>query len=268
MFDSEEVERIRREYSRRDAFGLSKIYTHTNPAYLFHIQEREREILRLLRDEEIDLSECRILEVGCGTGHILQRFLEFGTNEAAGIDLMENRIRTAKIRYPRLCLTQGNAASLPYKDGVFNLVMQFMCLSSVFDPFMKKQIADEMWRVVQPGGAILSYDLRPPPLIVRLLCLPYYILRRVSRSLGGRRRKAKTAEMESSRPTPIKPLSLSETRMLYDKGLLKYRLVSLDFNLSRIAGKSFLLALLLSYVPFLRTHYVVFVRKPHSGVMK
>ena len=98
------------------------------------MQEREWAILRLLRSEEIKLNGITVLEIGCGTGHILQRFLEFGVQLAAGIDLMESRIEAGKKSYPNLHLAIGNGAQLPYANNSFDMVMQFMCLSSVLDP--------------------------------------------------------------------------------------------------------------------------------------
>jgi len=262
VFNDKEVERIHREYCRRDALGLSKIYCYANPAYLFHIQEREWEILRLLRDENINLAKCRILEVGCGTGHILQRFLEFGAREATGIDLMENRIQTGKMKYPLLHLMRGNAGRLPYKESSFDLVMQFMCLSSVLDPLMRQQIADEMWRVLRPGGTILSYDLRPIPSSVRVLYLPFYFFRRIFRVLVAKPNQDRAGIEGQTSPTPIRPLAIAEIKKLFFDGWMRCFTVSLDFNLAGIAGTSLFLANLLSYIPFLRTHYLVFVHKP------
>src|SRR5688572_25710029 len=85
-----EAERIRVEYSRRDADGRkARLYSFENPAYLFQVQERQRVILRLLQREGFSLSGARALEVGCGDGRVLQWFSECGVADAVGIDLME-----------------------------------------------------------------------------------------------------------------------------------------------------------------------------------
>jgi hypothetical protein len=49
---------------------------------------------------------------------------------------------------------------------------------------------------------------------------------------------------------------------LFSRGVMRYSAVSLNFNLCRIAGKSFFLATILSRMPFLRSHYLALVRKP------
>ena len=75
---------------------------------------------------------------------------------------MEDRIAIARERYPRLELVAGDATSLPWPEQSFDLVTQFTCLSSVLDHDVRRAIAAEMWRVLAPGGAIVSYDARAP----------------------------------------------------------------------------------------------------------
>lgn len=254
---AQETARIQNEYRRRDATGLPELlYRYTNPAFMFHMQEREWAILTMLREAGFSLYGSRVLEVGCGVGHILQRFVEFGVQEAVGIDLMEARIAEGRRRYPALRLEQGNAAQLPYADAQFDLVMQFTCLSSVLEPSMRQRIAREIWRVVRPGGVILFYDLRPSPLLIRVLegirqRLPY----------GRESDRSAPKPMARDYPTPVQPLSLTEIRLLFNGGPLRYRSVSLDLRLARLAGTRRWIASLLSCLSGLRTHYLVVICK-------
>jgi ubiquinone/menaquinone biosynthesis C-methylase UbiE len=261
LAQAEESARIEREYARNDSSGISdRLYRYENPAFLFHMQERERAILTSLRRLGIVLSGSHLLEVGCGNGHILQRFLEFGAASGCGVDLMANRIQDGTTRYPNLKLHQGDASRLPFEDEQFHLVMQFMCFSSVLDPSMRRQIASEMWRVLKPGGAILSYDLRPAGKLgwrlVRLLrCL-----------LGKELQKESTPGVAQPQATiPIQPLTVSEVQALFDQGELDYQSVSLDFSLARAAASSDFLARTMASVPALRTHYLVVARKVRSS---
>ena len=195
------------------------------------------------------------MEVGCGSGHVLQRFLEFGVQQAIGIDLIEDRLRKAVAKYPNIQVMLGDGAEIPCNDAEFDLVMQFMCLSSVLDDAIRFQIAKEMWRVLKPGGAVLSYDLRSIP---RVTVISLKVLNRFSLLLRGMR----FSVVADSHNTPTKPLDAEEINNMFNKGQIKLSTTSLNFDLARIAKKSYLLATLLSTMPGLRTHYFAIIKKP------
>lgn len=253
----EETQRIEAEYASRDASDIAERYSFSNPAFVYHMQERERSVLSMLAKEDVDLSGTKVLEVGCGTGHILQRFLEFGAEQATGIDLMHHRLRTAATKYPNVMTARGNGVEMPYRDGSFDVVMQFMCLSSVLDEDMRHRIAREMWRVLKPGGIILSYDMRPVP---RTVVFIQRILRRLSFFQGTQGNNGPAGSGER-RATATKPLDAGEIKRLFRDGPIKRRTVSLHLDFAGIVEKSYLLAVLASMVPILRTHYLVTVRK-------
>jgi len=256
-----EISRLRTEYARRDAEGLSRMYHYANPAFAFHMQEREWAVLRMFKNAHVDLAGTRLLEVGCGTGHILQRFQEFGAGKSVGIDLADHRLRIGRKQYPRLFLLHGNGAELPFTDGAFDVVMQFMCLSSVLDPGTRQQISGEMWRVVRPGGVILYYDLRPLPIAARLLSLPYSLAKKQFGKTTPSSEEG-TATGDTPSPTPIQFLTSKEIKEYFPRGQICCRSASLEFTLAGIAGTSLLAAHLLSCIPFLRTHYLALIRKP------
>ncbi len=251
-----ELRRIREEYTRRDRDGDTRIYDVANPPFRYHMAEREAAILSLFAAARVSLKGCHVLEVGCGDGHIIERFLDFGAERSAGLELMWNRVREGSLLRPALLLVQGDGARSPFRDGAFDLVMQFMCLSSVLDRSMRESIAREMWRVLKPGGFLLSYDLRPPSVILT------FILRagmRVFRLFRKQNRKAPGCPV-----TPIHLLDKAELSGLFPLSQGVYRSVSLDFNLARIARFSTIAASVLSRFPFLRTHYLALFRKDPS----
>ncbi len=247
----DEIKRIEKAYQERDESGISSSFSYDNPAFLFHMQERERVILNSLKNSGIFLSNKDILEVGCGTGHILHRFVEFGARKASGIELMPNRVALANKNYPSLDIRQGNAASLPYPDNSFDLVTQFMCISSVHDADTREKIAREMWRVLKPGGAFLSYDLRP--------IVPVY---GTFRAILGKIRRLFYTPVASSTPTLIKPLSLNEIRQWNLPGKIIVKKISLSFHWAVVARYSRFLAEMLAHAPWLLSSLLVIIKKP------
>lgn len=64
-----EKERIKQAYERRKERIPSHLYSYFNPANLFIIQHREREIINALKRCAISkLDDKKILDLGCGSG--------------------------------------------------------------------------------------------------------------------------------------------------------------------------------------------------------
>ncbi len=95
------------------------------------------------------LDDRRVLEVGCGTGLILQRVTE-RTAHAVGIDLSAGMLGPAKARGLRV--VQAGAGSLPFRDASFDTVYSFKVLAHVQDI---DQALSEMIRVTRPGGHLV-----------------------------------------------------------------------------------------------------------------
>jgi SAM-dependent methyltransferase len=239
----DEVGRIEAEYRRRDAVAAGTGYG--DPAYHAYMQELEWALLDALRAADVELAGARVLDVGTGSGHLLHRLVEFGAGSGVGFDLMPDRIAAARELYPTLDLVQGNAAELPFGDGEFDLVTQFTCLSSILDPEVRARVAREMWRVTRPGGAVLSYDLRPAPAPIRLL--------------GSAVRRLRPGPVW----TPVQPLGPAEVRALFPAPPAVERSVSLNVALPAPLRRRRPLALALAALPPLRSHLLALV--PRGG---
>jgi len=95
-----------------------------------------------------------VLEVGCGTGLILQQVAKFA-KEARGVDLSPNMLEQACSR--GLQVAQADCRELPFPAAHFDVVYSFKVLAHVRE---YKKALDEMTRVLKPGGKMIidSYN--------------------------------------------------------------------------------------------------------------
>jgi len=153
---------MRREYSARERrLADSDIYSHFNTANLFILQQRQREVLALLRRQGFaHLAELLILELGCGRGGVLLEYLTFGAYSPMlnGTDLLSDRALEAHKVLPHLPLTCSDGQNLPYKGETFDLLLQYTVFTSILDDHIKSNLAAEMLRITKPEGIILWYD--------------------------------------------------------------------------------------------------------------
>ncbi len=158
-----DLDRIEAEYARRAGnAAYQSLYSVFNAGNLHAIHSRERALMSLLRENQlVDLSAARLLDVGCGSGGELLRWIGYGARpeNCAGIDLLSDRIASARSRLPAAVqLRQADASRLEYPDATFDIVTQFTVFSSILDENLKRSIAAEMRRVLKPAGCIIWYD--------------------------------------------------------------------------------------------------------------
>jgi ubiquinone/menaquinone biosynthesis C-methylase UbiE len=239
-----EVDRILREYERREREIPVDFYSPTHPANLFFRQSRERAVLQLLgRSNLFPLHNRRVLDVGCGTGQWLVDFETWGADRAnlAGIDLVPSRVEQAAARLsglrdesgrtvsPGADIRLGDASRLPWEDDSFDLVVQSMAFSSILDQEMRRNLAREMARVVAPGGVILWYDF----------------------------------SVDNPRNPHVRGVRTKEILALFPGFTFESQRITLLPPLARrVAGISVLAAELLTRMRFLNTHILAVLRSP------
>lgn len=114
----------------------------------------------------------RLLDVACGPGNFtakLARQLPAG-GLAVGFDISEPMLTRAvhDNSGPDICYVRGDARTLPFGDETFDAVCCFGALYLMPEPF---RVADEMVRVLKPGGRIAiltSYSGQEPPVRLAL----------------------------------------------------------------------------------------------------
>ncbi len=122
--------------------------------------ERARGYHALIDDLEMSIVEPLargrdVLEVGCGTGLILERLARVARS-ARGVDLSDGMLEKARAR--GLDVVQGSATQLPFDDDSFDLACSFKVLAHV--PDIGKALA-EIARVTRPGGEMVLEFYNP-----------------------------------------------------------------------------------------------------------
>jgi SAM-dependent methyltransferase len=108
----------------------------------------------------------RVLEVGCGPGHLSIRLARQHGLEVTGLDLDPAMIERARSNVDRLgdgggrrpSFLVGDVASLAFPDGSFDLVVSTMSMHHWADPTAGLA---EIGRVLRPGARALVWDFRP-----------------------------------------------------------------------------------------------------------
>jgi SAM-dependent methyltransferase len=97
----------------------------------------------------------RLLDVACGAGQIALPAARLGAR-VTGIDIAANSIAQARARAQAagldIIFDEGDAESLPYADGEFDLVVSL--IGAMFAP-RPERVAGELARVCRPGGHIV-----------------------------------------------------------------------------------------------------------------
>ncbi len=105
----------------------------------------------------------RVLEIGCGPGHLSSRLARDHGLVVVGVDLDAAMLEKARAHAARLegasppTFIVGDAAALPFAAGSFDLVISTLSLHHWDDPSAALR---EIARVLRPEGRALIWDLR------------------------------------------------------------------------------------------------------------
>lgn len=127
-------------------YDIERYYEESHPIVRWLEAKR---LYRLVTLAEIRRGE-RILEVGCGAGHVLQCFPD---QVRTGVDLSRTMIERAGRRLgSRVKLARAAAEDLPFQDGAFDVVICTEVLEHTKDP---GRVMAELLRVAGSRGRVL-----------------------------------------------------------------------------------------------------------------
>jgi ubiquinone/menaquinone biosynthesis C-methylase UbiE len=232
MKNADEINRLRELYTfQYPPMGtdINYIWHPRNPIAIYYRQAQERSIVSMFNSLGLALGNSKVLDVGCGSGSILRFFSSIGGNPACmyGVDLIPERLFVAQRIGPiSLNYAVCNAQFLPFQDASFDISCMFTVLASIFDHDVRKDIAQEITRVIKDEGYLICYD------------------------------------MYHSKSINTLAISASEIETLFPDFQPVYRIKLHSPWISRLAKRSYLLCDIIDHLPFLRkTHNLYMLRK-------
>lgn len=229
----QELDAVRARYQRRTAEVPDRRYSFLNPAVWQTVHERQRALLRLLSHLDwLDLSERKLVEVGCGSGGNLLELLRFGFDAAhlQGVELIEERyVEARRILPAELRLSQGDACEWDIAPATQDIVFQSTVFSSLLDDAFQQRLANAMWDWVKPGGGVLWYDFT----------------------------------FDNPKNPDVRGVPLRRVRELFPDGKISAQRVTLAPPIARrVVRVHPSLYSLFNLVPLLRTHVLAWIAKP------
>jgi SAM-dependent methyltransferase len=212
--------------------------THRNPVFpetaQFMLESRNRTAATVLQRLNVfPKLEDQCLEVGYGSLGWLTQLISWGVRESGlhGIELDATRAAKARAILPAADLRIGDAVELPWDNETFRFVIASTLFTSVLDLNVRRLIADEITRVLAPGGALLWYDFA----------------------------------YNNPRNPNVRGIGRAELKKIFPALQGKIKTVTLAPPLTRlIAPRWWTLATFLETIPLLRTHLVAVLIKDRN----
>ena len=104
--------------------------------------------------------EDRVLDLCCGRGEATEFLLET-SDHVIGLDASPKAIAYAQVHVPKANYVEGFAQALPFEDEQFQLVHTSVALHEM-SPDILRQILQEAYRVLAPGGHFTTVDFHQP----------------------------------------------------------------------------------------------------------
>ena len=162
MSDRErDLKAIRDTYLGYRRYGRNRLWDKRIVGYARITDDRDRALLALL-SRSLPSSGGRVLDVGCGDGGLAKVAREGGLQPVQwlGIDLDPEAVATAGDASPWATFVVGSADRVQQPDATFDVAVASTLFSSLPTDDLEAGVANEVHRLLRPGGWLIWYDLR------------------------------------------------------------------------------------------------------------
>jgi SAM-dependent methyltransferase len=117
-------------------------------------------LCRALRRCPGGLPDLRVLDVGCGNGRSTRMYLDFGIRpgQLTGVDLRPGALDLARQAHSGIRFLAVKDGVFPLGTGSMDWVSLCTVLSSIGGSGARRLIAEEVLRVLAPGGFLFYFD--------------------------------------------------------------------------------------------------------------
>src|ERR1700730_8575736 len=118
-------------------------------------------------------SGARVADLGCGSGGFTH-FLHNTGYDAGGVGIRSKVIAPCRAKYPNVEFHEGDVEHLPFATGSLDGVLLSGLVHHLPDP---ARCADEVFRVLKPGGSFVAFDpnrMNPFMYLYRDRSSPFY----------------------------------------------------------------------------------------------
>ncbi len=105
-------------------------------------------------------SESQVLDLCCGSGQATKYLVEYSQN-VIGLDVSPVSLQRAQRNVPQAKYVEALAEEMPFLDHQFDLVHTSVAMHEM-KPSALRQIINEVYRVLKPGGVFALIDFHKP----------------------------------------------------------------------------------------------------------
>lgn len=104
--------------------------------------------------------DSHVLDLCCGSGQATQFLVQY-SQDVTGLDVSPVSLQRAKRNVPRAKYVEALAEEMPFPDAQFDLVHTSVAMHEMA-PSILRQIIQEVYRVLKPGGVFALVDFHKP----------------------------------------------------------------------------------------------------------